>query len=216
MVRQPNPFPLSTPQPLNILPSPDGIPVLKNLRLSHVDREGYTNLRCTWSLGCPAEIQPVLNDASHPLAINEWNTREVTEASYAAAFTALFPSGPAVPSKIGIPCGAQFALSRNAVLARPRVDYERVRQWLWDTELDDAISGRILEYSWHLLMGKPAVHCPDAETCFCEKFGLCELECADPSGCEKRYHLPQYANLPDGWPEVGPGEDGWPAKGWHE
>jgi len=25
----------------------------------------------------------------------------------------------------------------------------RWRQWLMDTELDDSISGRVMEYSWH-------------------------------------------------------------------
>jgi len=154
-------------------------------------------------------------DPSNPSNNEAEYIRDTTEAAYAAAFAELFPHLPP-PRDVGVPCGAQFALSRNAVHSLPRSEYERVRRWLWETPLDDAISGRILEYSWHVLMGKPVVYCPDAHVCFCEKFGLCELSCVGPWGCNKRYQLPMYANLPDGWPEVGPGKDGWPAKGWDE
>ena len=62
-------------------------------------------------------------------------------------------------------------------------------------------------------MGKPAVHCPSAGRCFCDKYGLCNLTCAEDH-CERRYQLPQFATIPEGWPEVGPGENGFPAKGW--
>lgn len=32
---------------------------------------------------------------------------------------------------------------------RPKSEYERIRDWLLETELADQISGRVLEYSWH-------------------------------------------------------------------
>lgn len=54
-----------------------------------------------------------------------------------------------VPDVVGASCCAQFAVSRDKVLERPRSDYVRFRKWLIDTELDDAISGRVFEYSWH-------------------------------------------------------------------
>ena len=36
------------------------------------------------------------------------------------------------------------------------------------------------------------------------------------SGCDKRYKLPQFSMIPQGWPERGPGENGWPALGWSD
>ena len=62
-------------------------------------------------------------------------------------------------------------------------------------------------------MGMPAVDCQDAGECYCKLFGLCKLKCKADS-CEKRYKLPQFATIPQGWPEVGSGQNGWPAIGW--
>ena len=41
------------------------------------------------------------------------------------------------------------AATKESVLERPKHDYERYREWLLNTTLDDSISGRILEYSRH-------------------------------------------------------------------
>lgn len=76
------------------------------------------------------------------------NDRANTEASYAHAFQELFP-GETVPDAVGVHCGAQFAVSRDRILDRPQQDYRRYRDWLWETSLEDSISGRIMEYSWH-------------------------------------------------------------------
>ena len=65
-------------------------------------------------------------------------------------------------------------------------------------------------------MGTPAVNCPPAEDCFCQKFGLCNLTCLDEGSCEKRYMLPKNADIPPEWPEVGPGQRGYPDWGWWE
>ena len=119
-------------------PMYDGVPMLQKLRLSHVDDVGYANLRCTWVLGCPHEL--TLKGNEEKMA--------ATEKAYLPAFKELFPELP-LPVQVGVGAGSQFALSRAQVLLRPKEDYVRYRQWLWDTSLDDAISGRIFEYSWH-------------------------------------------------------------------
>ncbi len=124
-------------------PMYDGVPVLQNLRLSHVAEVGYANLRCTWVLGCPNEIKPLVD----PITIN-MDDRARTESAFAEGFKELLPNLP-VPKEVGVNCGAQFALSREKVLERPQTHYVRYRQWLWDTPLADNVSGRILEYSWH-------------------------------------------------------------------
>ncbi|KAH7136137.1 hypothetical protein B0J11DRAFT_576681 [Dendryphion nanum] len=187
-------------------PMYDGVPVLKRLRLSHVQRRGYVALRCSWTMGCPAELHPLRPNN------NAKDDRSQNEAAYAAAYRHIFPSQP-VPDVVGAHCSSQFAVSRDRIHAQPRMFYEKIRSWIVETELDDQISGRVIEYMWHMIFGMDAVDCQDAGKCFCETFGLCNLTCSRDA-CEKRYQLPQFATIPEGWPEVGPGTDGWPAKGW--
>ncbi|KAI9850673.1 MAG: hypothetical protein M1830_006972, partial [Pleopsidium flavum] len=115
-----------------------GIPVLQNLQLPHVVNQGYVNLRCGWTLGCPAEIRP----------INYGNGGPIAEKYYRDGFQELFPNST-VPEVIGVGCCAQFAVTKEKLLERPMDDYEHYRQWLLGTSLDDDISGRIMEYSWH-------------------------------------------------------------------
>ena len=61
------------------------------------------------------------------------------------------------PELVGAACCAQFAVSRDQVLARPLGDYERFREWIVETEKSDARSGRVLEFLWHVIFGKDAV-----------------------------------------------------------
>jgi hypothetical protein len=186
-------------------PMYDGLPVLKRLRLSHVKSRGFVALRCSWTMGCPAELHPL-----HPSTKSD--DRSQNERAYAAAFRHFFPEDE-VPEVVGAHCSSQFAVSRSRIRARPQEFYQQVRKWVLDTELGDQISGRVMEYMWHIIFGMPAVDCQEAGECFCQTFGLCNLKC-DGKECEKRYILPQYANIPSGWPEVGPGANGWPAIGW--
>ena len=183
----------------------DGVPVLRRLRLPHVRKRGYVALRCSWTMGCPAELHP-LNPSSAS------DDRSQNEQAYAKTFQQLFP-GEKVPEVVGAHCSSQFAVSRERIRARRREHYLSIRQWLIETDLDDQISGRILEYMWHIIFGMPAVDCQHAGECFCETFGMCNLSCTRKE-CEKRYKLPQFATIPEGWPEVGPGSNGWPERDW--
>lgn len=126
----------------------DGKRVLDRLNVSYIEEEGYTNLRCCWTLGCPTEIRPYVEDAEKPSAAEIGDKDPRAGWYYKEAFEALFP-GEVVPTEIGAPCCAQFAAAGWKIRQRPRRDYERYRQWLLDTELVDHVSGRILEYSWH-------------------------------------------------------------------
>ncbi|KAF2493338.1 hypothetical protein BU16DRAFT_489848 [Lophium mytilinum] len=186
-------------------PMYDGVPVLRNLQLNHVKRRGYVALRCSWTMGCPSELHPL-----KPSSDND--DRSKNEAAYASVFKTLFPNST-VPEVVGAHCSSQFAVSRERVRERSKAEYENIRKWLLETDLEDQISGRVLEYSWHIIMQMPAVDCQDAGQCFCETFGLCNLTCTE-SGCDKRYKLPSYSVIPNDWPEVGPGSDGWPERGW--
>jgi hypothetical protein len=129
------------------------------------------------------------------------DSSKTTEVAYPQAFKELFP-GKSVPSVVGVPCCAQFAVTREAIRSRPLKDYKRYRQWLLETSLDSHISGRVLEYSWHMIFGKSPVHCPNAQECYCKTFGLCDLECEEGK-CGDRWPVPPFATLPHGWPMVG-------------
>ncbi|RFU28377.1 hypothetical protein B7463_g7972, partial [Scytalidium lignicola] len=181
----------------------DGVPMLKSLQIPYLISEGYANLRCVWTLGCPSELHPDSDkQIKDQTTIEDPKSAKTTEHAYPEAFAELFPSEE-LPSAVGVPCCAQFAVSRQQVHARPIQDYERYRQWLLNTTLEDQISGRILEYSWHMIFGKPNQHCPNAKDCYCNTYGLCNLACSEDGRCGERWPFPPYASLPNGWPTNG-------------
>ncbi|KAL2213152.1 hypothetical protein CC79DRAFT_1391123 [Sarocladium strictum] len=177
-------------------PDYDALPLLQRFNFGYLKNEGYVNLRCVWILGCPVEIRPVLDEAP-PKEGEPVHAKHI----YRAAFEQLFPE-LAVPEQIGVTCCSQFALRRETIWQRPRSDYVRYRDWLLNSPLEDQLSGRVLEYSWHMIFGKKAVHCPDAGDCYCKLYGLCDLECRNDK-CEGQYILPPFATLPKGWPKIG-------------
>lgn len=155
----------------------DTLPLIKSLKLDHVDKEGYASLRCNW-MHCPkAQVEPVLGHID-----DFWQIKGL----FASAWTEFFPNEP-VPAGVTGPCCAQFAVTREAVQRLPIDKYEQIRQWIWTLEVpsDQASmkSGLVLEYLWHILFGKPAYYCPPAKECYCEKFGLCDLECEREGWC---------------------------------
>lgn len=184
----------------------DHVPVLKALRLSYVGEVGYHNLRCNGDPGCPVEVRP--NPGGED-GIYDW------AAAYGDAWEQLWPGVP-MPLEIGAPCCAQFAVSRTQVLQRTVRDYERVRQWLWTTHIESYKSGRIMEYTWHIMFGQDAVACPSAQTCYCAAFGACELDCPSDRWCNRRWWQPAMLEmLPEEWPaKEFQGNHGWPTDGW--
>ncbi|CAG8957474.1 hypothetical protein HYFRA_00011455 [Hymenoscyphus fraxineus] len=175
----------------------DGVPVLQNLQIPYVLSQGYVNLRCVWILGCPAELQLAPEIVNSP-----GQASQTTQLEYGKAFGELFPN-ETLPMVVGVSCCGQFALTREKVRSRSREEYIHWRQWLLETPLDDAISGRIFEYSWHIIFGKEAVHCPNAKECYCNVFGLCNLDCGEEGTCGNRWVLPPSSTLPQGWPARG-------------
>ncbi|KAJ5223300.1 hypothetical protein N7468_007842 [Penicillium chermesinum] len=169
----------------------DSVVTLKDLQIDHVKRTGYVNLRCVWAIGCPSELEPGRyfrerpDDPAHPTAVE-----------YPDRFLELFPDEE-LPEVVGVPCCSQFAVSREAVRARPKADYERCRQWLLDVDLDNATSGRIFEYAWHIMFGKTAELCLDVVTCYCETYGYCDME---PIELQNHW-VWRGMVLPPNWPE---------------
>lgn len=120
----------------------DTLPLLQRFRVPYLQEQGYVNLRYVWTPRCPVEIRPAQDAKSGP-------AKYVPQAHlYSEAFAELFPDRD-LPEEVGIPCCSQFGVTRATILARPRQDYVRFREWLLNTDLSDANSGRIFEYTWH-------------------------------------------------------------------
>lgn len=190
-------------------PMYDGVNAIKNLQLNAVDKDGYVSLRCAHRPGCGSDaINPQPDPGDGPLGV---------DYRYASFWQEFFPERE-VPEVVSAPCCAQFAVSKAAILSRHSTAYEQYRDRLWNSPVNDATSGRIFEYMWHIIFGKPAVYCPPAPQCYCQNFGLCDLKCPEaPMKCEGRYQyngLIPMIGLPEGWPEKGQGDDGFPREGW--
>lgn len=192
-------------------PMYDGIQPLKNLKLDSVDRDGYVSLRCSQAPGCPDV------DGVHP-KIKGTDDFWGYDHLFGDAFVTFFP-GRKLPKRVNAPCCAQFAVSKATVQARPVAAYELYRDWLWHVDVVSLKTGRVFEYMWHLIFGKPAVYCPAADECYCKNFGLCDLKCPNaPRECLGRFHLvPFMAQAKNkAWPKKGQGIDGWPMDKWWE
>ncbi|RYP28566.1 hypothetical protein DL767_007172 [Monosporascus sp. MG133] len=120
----------------------NGVTPLQKLQIPYVAKRGFATLRCSWLLWCPLEIKPDLN------AYVKWENPEAdqrakTEAAYA------------------------FAVTKERILGTTVEEYKSYRNWLWTMELTDEFSGRVMEYSWHQILGQSAVDSPQAGECFC-------------------------------------------------
>ncbi|KAJ5586670.1 uncharacterized protein N7459_002435 [Penicillium hispanicum] len=169
----------------------DSVISIKDLQLPYVQKNGYVNLRCAWAIGCPSELEPARylrerpDDHDHPTAM-----------LYPDSFKELFP-GMKVPEVVGTPCCSQFAVSRKQAQKHKREEYIRLRQWLIDSKLDAGISGRIFEYSWHILFGQESQFCPEITECYCNTYGYCNMSDEDLMN----QWVWRGLILPPGWPE---------------
>lgn len=126
----------------------DGERMLSRLQMPFVEAQGYVNLRCVWTLGCPDEIRPLKEFVDMSSGDGESSSELRAGAYFKPAFEELFP-GVSVPEIVGASCCAQFAVTADKIRERPLSDYENYRRWLLETPLSDHVSGRLMEYLWH-------------------------------------------------------------------
>ncbi|BCR90600.1 DUF3431 domain-containing protein [Aspergillus chevalieri] len=134
---------------------------VRSLQIDFIQKNGFANLRCQESPGCPDEIQPFRNPP---------RPGKTAEKFYAQAWKELH-NNTDVPEVVAAPCCSQFAVSRDQVLQRPKSDYERYYNWVLTTDLPDDLSARVMEYSWHIIFGQKAVYCPDTFQCYQDVYG---------------------------------------------
>jgi hypothetical protein len=46
--------------------------------------------------------------------------------------------------------GAQFLVHRDLIVNLPKCFYENLYNWIISTDLDNSLSGRFLEWTWHV------------------------------------------------------------------
>ncbi|KAL4900195.1 hypothetical protein BDW74DRAFT_182951 [Aspergillus multicolor] len=169
-------------------PLHDNIAALRSLQLDFVQQKGYVNLRCNTNPGCsetqkhghmhnPHVTEAVWTEIFEGTSTPPLNTTEETSAADERGSDPLRVQAESralrIPTQVAAACCAQFAVSRDQVLQRPRDDYIKIRQWVIDTDRSDASSGRVMEYLWHVIFGKKSVYCPDQELCYCQVYGQC-------------------------------------------
>lgn len=147
----------------NALLQYDGSQMIKRLSGAYVTRQGYVNMRCHWSPGCPEWLH--FDGPVESLGKQE-------EAVLSDCWSELFPLDP-LPETLSQPCCAQFALSRERIRSIPLNRFIFYRDWIMRTPLSDYISGRIWEYSWQYLFTGQGVLCPAEHFCYCDGFGVC-------------------------------------------
>ncbi|KAJ5113851.1 hypothetical protein N7456_002385 [Penicillium angulare] len=155
-------------------PLHDNVNAMQALQIPFVQQNGYVNLRCNWNPGCKDdqrinthvtdEIWSDFFQGTSTPPLNKSSQYEVQEVGKRYAQK---------PMQVAAACCAQFAVSRDQVQRRPRDDYVKMRQWLFDTQLTDRKSGRVFEFLWHVIFGMDSVYCPDEELCYCQVYGQC-------------------------------------------
>ena len=144
-------------------PLHDNVAAMRALQLNFVQQNGYVNLRCNWNPGCKAghrrnkhvteQVWTDIFEGTSTPPLNASESASTAEDSQSHTNRKFLR----VPEFVGAACCAQFAVSREQVLQRPRDDYVKIRQWIIDTDKSDAMSGRVMEFLWHVIFGKESV-----------------------------------------------------------
>ena len=145
-------------------PLHDNVAAMRALQIPFVTHNGYVNLRCNWNPGCGKRAsghvtqtiwEEVFNDTSTPPG-DETVSRRISSSdptpSKEDRDRAIYFGG-----QTSAACCAQFVVTREQVRKRPVEDYIRFRDWLLQTEKNDAQSGRVMEYLWHVIFGMESV-----------------------------------------------------------
>jgi hypothetical protein len=146
-------------------PLHDNVDAMRALQIPFVARNGYVNLRCNWNPGCgrhsanthvtPTVWEELFNETSTP----PMNDGERWKVSMPDAVSSKEDRDKAMYLRghTAAACCAQFAVSKEQVLKRPIDDYIKFRDWIIHTKKNDAKSGRVMEFLWHVIFGKDSV-----------------------------------------------------------
>ncbi|KAF2200824.1 hypothetical protein GQ43DRAFT_481228 [Delitschia confertaspora ATCC 74209] len=151
----------------NMLLGLDTAQMIKRLNHDRVARMGYMNLRCHHDPGCPDWIH--LDRPAKDFDFFK-KPEEIFWRRY--VWEELHPGAP-IPSSLSGVCCAQFAVSKDRIRQIPLERFVHYREWLLNTPIEDAYSGRIFEYIWHYIFTGHEQYCPSMNTCYCDGYGIC-------------------------------------------
>jgi hypothetical protein len=64
--------------------------------------------------------------------------------------------GPPPENGIRAHCCASFVVKKEAILAHPKSFYSKIIDYIVASSYSDQLTGRTLEYTWHMIFGQPA------------------------------------------------------------
>lgn len=140
--------------------------IVNALNLSDVATNSYASVRCNVQYACHPDKRLNVVDGS----IKHGDKASIKDAARMPAFWKLiFPNGPAPPLRLAAAKGAQFAVTREAIRARPLKFWHALRRPI-ERDLNDYKKilpsanshdlGLLYEHVWHVIFGKPALDCP--------------------------------------------------------
>jgi hypothetical protein len=141
---------------------------LTHLDLNEVLRRQYLNLGLSWQFACPNWINTSITTDSP-----DFNPNLKSEEPWVKqAFIDNFPNDP-VPEILSAPCCSQFAVTKEAIRLLPREQYQNSTDWIMNTHLPDAHSGRMWEHFWQWMFLQKAVDCPEEFKALCRNYHVC-------------------------------------------
>lgn len=141
---------------------------IEHLDLNEILQRQYVNLRVSWKYACPDWI-----NTSVTVFSPQFNPGMKAEEQFMKqAFLDNFPGDP-VPQILSQPCCSQFAATREAIRSIPCSQYKLHMDWLQDTLLESAISGRVWEHFWQWMFLKKAIDCPVEYKALCRYYHIC-------------------------------------------
>ena len=141
----------------------DAVQIVNGVASKYVSTQGYMNLHCSHTVGCPAWLK--LHENQIPLEKQEQDI-------LAKCWRELYPQ-IRLPVNLAQPCCGQFALSKHLTLSKSLEKLVHLRDWLLRTTLNDYFSGRIWEYLWHFVFLQEEIYCVPTEECLCQGFHVC-------------------------------------------
>lgn len=77
-------------------------------------------------------------------------------------------------------CCASFIAKREAILAHPKDFYSKIIDYIIASPHSDQLTGRTLEYTWHMIFGQPAhINYQTCDIFFCDSNGMISVALAD-------------------------------------
>jgi hypothetical protein len=81
---------------------------------------------------------------------------------------------------IEAPCCASFVVKREAILAHPKTFYSSIIDYIVGSQYSDQLTGRTLEYTWHMIFGQPArVNYRKCDIFVCDVNGAISVQLAE-------------------------------------